>query len=95
MEKTKTVRKITEWNPIGMRSRRRPKNRWKGEVLNDLKKLKVKSWTYLVKDRNTRYKRVQKTKTHKGLSCQQQQEKNKITIHPSLCPVARLFKRPE
>jgi hypothetical protein len=45
MEKTKTVRKITEWNAIGRRSRGRPKKRrGKGEVLNDLKKLKMKNW---------------------------------------------------
>jgi hypothetical protein len=76
-EKTKTVRKITEWNPIAMRTKRHPKNRWKGEVLNDLKELKVKNWTCLVKYRNTRYKLVQKTKTHKDLSCQQQQQQQK------------------
>jgi hypothetical protein len=39
------VRKITEWNPIGMRSKGRPRDRWKDEVVNDLKKLKVKNWT--------------------------------------------------
>jgi hypothetical protein len=37
MEKTKTVRKITEWNPVGMGSKGCGKNRWKDEVLNDLK----------------------------------------------------------
>ena len=51
METTKTVRKITEWNPIGKRSKGRPRNRWKDEVLNDLKTLKLKNWTYLVTDR--------------------------------------------
>jgi hypothetical protein len=35
METTKTVRKITEWNPIGMRSKGHQKNRWKDEFLND------------------------------------------------------------
>jgi hypothetical protein len=29
MEKTKTTREIREWNTIGMRSKGRPKNRWK------------------------------------------------------------------
>jgi hypothetical protein len=45
MEKTKTVRKITEWNAIGVRSKGRPKHRWKDEVLNVLKRLKVNNWT--------------------------------------------------
>ena len=34
----------------------------RGEVLNYLKKLKVKNWTYLIKDRNGFYELVQKTK---------------------------------
>jgi hypothetical protein len=45
MEKTKTLWKIMEWNPIGMRSKGRPKNRWRDDVLNDLKTLKVTKWT--------------------------------------------------
>jgi hypothetical protein len=31
-EETKTVRNITEWNPTGVRSKGRPKNRWKFRV---------------------------------------------------------------
>jgi hypothetical protein len=62
MGKTKTPRKITEWNPIGKRSKGRPKNRWKDDVLNDLKKLKVKNWICLVKDRKAWCELVQKTK---------------------------------
>jgi hypothetical protein len=48
-----------------MRSKGRPKNRWKDEVLYDLKALKVKKWTYLVKDRKLWFELVEKTKTHK------------------------------
>jgi hypothetical protein len=65
MEETKTVKKITEWNAIGKSYKGRPKNRWKYEVLSDLKTLKVKKWTYLVKDRKACCKLVQKTETHK------------------------------
>jgi hypothetical protein len=68
MEKTKPLRKITEWNPIGMRSKGRPKNRWKDEALYDLNKLKLKNWTYLVKDGEVWHELVQKTKTHEGFS---------------------------
>jgi hypothetical protein len=35
MEKPKTVRKITELNPTGQRSKGRVRNRWEDEVLND------------------------------------------------------------
>jgi hypothetical protein len=55
MGKTKTVMKATEWNPIGMRSKGRPRNRWNDEVLNGLEKLKLKNWTFLVKNRKARY----------------------------------------
>jgi hypothetical protein len=64
MEKTKTVRKIMAWNPIGMRYKVRPENRWKDGVISGLKKLKVKNWTCLVKDRNAWYELVQNTRTH-------------------------------
>jgi hypothetical protein len=45
MEKTKRREKITEWNAIGMRYKGHPKNRWRDEVLNYLKGLKVRNWT--------------------------------------------------
>jgi hypothetical protein len=53
------------------------KNRWGDEVLNYLKKLKVKNWTHLVKNRETWYELQQKPKIHGGLLCQQQQKKKK------------------
>jgi hypothetical protein len=50
-----------------MRSTEHPKNRWGDEMLNDFKKLKVKNWTQLVKDRKACNELVQKTKTHMRL----------------------------
>jgi hypothetical protein len=47
----------------------------RNEVLNDLKKLEVKNWAYLVKDRKARYELVKKIKTHTGLQCQQKKKK--------------------
>jgi hypothetical protein len=32
MEDTKLGKKITDWNPIGIRTKGRPKNRWGEEV---------------------------------------------------------------
>jgi hypothetical protein len=49
MEKTKTVRKIMDWNPIVKRPKARPKTIWREEVLNDLNNSTVKNWTYFVK----------------------------------------------
>jgi len=41
MEDVKLVKKITDWNPTGLRAKARPKNRWRDEVIKDLKKLKL------------------------------------------------------
>jgi hypothetical protein len=61
------VRDITELNPIGIRSKGHPKNGWEDEMLNDLKKLKVKTWSYFVKNRKAWYELVKKSRTHKWL----------------------------
>jgi len=37
MEDTKLVKKITDWNPIGIRTKGRSKTRWSDEAINDLK----------------------------------------------------------
>jgi hypothetical protein len=33
---------LNDWNPIGVRTKRRPKKRWRDEVINDLKRLKLR-----------------------------------------------------
>ena len=50
MENTKLVKKFTDWYPIGIRTKGRSKTRWSDEVINDLKKLKLRNWIKLVKD---------------------------------------------
>jgi hypothetical protein len=44
MEDTKLVKKNTVWNPIGLRTKGQ-------EVINDLKKLKLRNWSQIVKDK--------------------------------------------
>ena len=66
MEDIKLVKKITEWDPIGIRTKEQPQNRWRDEVINDLKKLKLRNWIELVRDRKTWHDLVQKTKPHVG-----------------------------
>jgi len=51
MEDIKLVKHITDWNPTGIRSKGRPKNRWRDEVINDVKKLKLRKCFQLVRDR--------------------------------------------
>ena len=67
MEGIKLVKKITDRNSIRIRAKGRPKSRRRDEVINDLKKLKQRSWILLVKDRKVWNYLVQKTKTHVGL----------------------------
>ena len=45
MEDTKLVKKITDWNPKGVRTKGQ-------EVINDLKKLKLRKWSQLSKTEN-------------------------------------------
>jgi len=41
MEDVKLVKEIIDWTPRGLEAKARPKNRWRDEVINDLKKLKL------------------------------------------------------
>jgi hypothetical protein len=40
-EEIKLVEKIAEWNPIRVRTKGQPKNRWRDAVIHDLKKLEL------------------------------------------------------
>jgi uncharacterized coiled-coil protein SlyX len=55
---------------MGVRPIDRPKQRWQEDVMEDLKKLKVKNWKETAKGRRTWRDLVEKAKTHKGLKCQ-------------------------
>jgi len=43
MEDMKPVKKITVWNPIGIRTEALPKNKWRNEAISDLKKRKLRN----------------------------------------------------
>ena len=49
MEDIKLVKKITDLKRVGIRTRGRPKSRWRDEVINGLKKLKLRNWRQLVR----------------------------------------------
>jgi len=55
---------------MGIRPVGRPRQRWQEDVMEDLKKLKVKNWTEAAKDRRTWSDLAEKAKSHKGLQCQ-------------------------
>jgi len=67
MEDIKLVKKITDWNCIGIRTKEQPKNRWRDEAIKDLKKLKLRNWIQISKDRKAWNDLVRKTETHVGL----------------------------
>jgi hypothetical protein len=52
---------------MGTRQVGRPRQRWQEDVMEDLKKLKIKTWKETAKDRKTWRDLAQKAKTHKGL----------------------------
>jgi hypothetical protein len=64
MTDIKLVKKITDWDLIGVRTNGWPKNRWRDEVMIDLKKLKLRNWSQLIKDRKAWNDLVQRIKTH-------------------------------
>jgi len=59
MADKKLLKKITDWNAIGLRTKGRPKNRWRDEVIYDLKRVELRNWSKLVKDRKAWHDLVQ------------------------------------
>jgi hypothetical protein len=62
-------RRVYKWKPMLTRPLGRPKNRWKDDIINDMKKLKTKNWTSCIQDRNKWKLCVEKAKTFNERSC--------------------------
>jgi len=67
MDQARTTSKLLDWKPMGTRPVGRPRQRWQEDVMEDLKKLKVKNWKETAKDSRTLRDLSEKAKTHKGL----------------------------
>jgi hypothetical protein len=67
MDQARPARRLLDWNPTGTKPVGRPKQRWQEDVMEDLKKLKIKNWNETPKDRRTWRDLADKAKTHKGL----------------------------
>jgi hypothetical protein len=67
MDQARPTRKLLEWKPMGTRPVVRPRQRWQEDVIEDLKKPKVKNWKETAMDRITWRDLAEKAKTHKGL----------------------------
>jgi hypothetical protein len=67
MDQARPTRKLLGWKPMGTRPIGRTRQRWQDDVMEDLKKLKVKNWKETAKDRKIWRDLAEKAKTHKGL----------------------------
>jgi hypothetical protein len=67
MGQARPTRKLLDWKPMGTRPTGRPRQQWQEDVMEDLKKLKVKNWKETAKDRRTWRDLTAKAKTCKGL----------------------------
>jgi hypothetical protein len=65
VDKTRPARGLLDWKPTGTRPVGRPKQRWQEDVVEDLKKLKIKTWKETAKDRRTWKGLAEKAKTLK------------------------------
>jgi hypothetical protein len=62
MDQTRSIMKLLDCKPMGTRPIGRPRQRWQEDIMEDLKKLKVKNW------KETAWRDLtEKAKTHKGL----------------------------
>jgi hypothetical protein len=65
MPEERMVNGVYKWKPMLTRPLGRPKNRWEADIINDMKKLKIKNWTSCIQDRNMWRLYVEKGKTFK------------------------------
>jgi hypothetical protein len=66
MDRARPTRKLLDWKSMGTGTVGRTRQRWQEDVVEDLKKLKVKNRKEAVKDRRTWRDLAEKVKTHKG-----------------------------
>jgi hypothetical protein len=66
-DQARPTRKLLDWKPMGTRPVGRTRQRWQEDIMEYLKKMKVKNWKKAAKDRRTWRDLAEKAKTHKGL----------------------------
>jgi hypothetical protein len=59
------VKRVNKWKLMLTRPLERLKNRWEDDIINDMKKLQIKSWTSCIQDRNKWKLYVENTKMFK------------------------------
>ena len=67
IDQARPTGKLLVWKPMGTRPVGKTRQRWQEDVMEDLRKLKVKNWKEAAKDRRSWRDLAEKAKTHKGL----------------------------
>jgi hypothetical protein len=67
MDRARPAGKLLDLKPMGTRPVGRPRQRWQEDIMEDLKKQKVKNWKETAKDRRTSKDLAERAKAHKGL----------------------------
>jgi hypothetical protein len=67
MDQTRPARRLLDWKRMGSRPVGRPRQRWQEDVMEDLKKPKIKNRKETTKNRKTWRDPVEKAKTHKRM----------------------------
>jgi hypothetical protein len=70
MDNNRTVKKVFNAKPIGIRKTGRSKLRWEDDVIQNVKTLGVKNWRNLAMEKESWQKLLRKAKAHVGLSSQ-------------------------
>jgi hypothetical protein len=65
MPEERMVKRVCKWKTMLTRPLGRPKSRWEDNIINDMKKLKIKNWTSYIQDHNKWKLYVEKAKTFK------------------------------
>jgi hypothetical protein len=63
MAEDNIVQKIKRWKPMGERPIGRPKTRWEGDVLEDIKSMNVRNWKKVAQNRDKWKKVVEQVRT--------------------------------
>lgn len=64
---TEMIKRITNWTPLGPRSRGRPRKRWRNQIEEDIKIMKIKDWKTRCRNRKDWKYITNAAKTHTDL----------------------------
>ena len=68
MDQARPTGKLVDWKPMGTRPVGRPRQRWQEDVMEDLKKVKVKNWKKTAKEEELGETWLRRRKPTKGCS---------------------------